>query len=284
MTRKTKYHILGPRNNWVISKTTIVTFGILLSAAFFFIIGFALYQYFHHEHAVTNLQKSYEKEAALTKKLEKSIGRLEKEVESFQKKLSEKKQILANLQTAEKVGTQQQIDSEEKTSKYLLQINDLQKTLKTKISLINSLKNQQKSNNQQILSLTSQIKELQQNLQKISSKDNNYNPAAAATEKPPLIIDQLQIAASEKMIFVQFNLKNVSKEVQSGYTSILPLSKEQQGKKIEFGKFRLFPFLIKRFRPFSKEFEKQIPPFVSIRIIVWDQEKNKLLDENYYIP
>lgn len=283
MTRKIKYHIIGPRNNWVITKTTIVTLGILLSTAFFFVIGLSIYQYLHHEREIKKLQQSHEKETSLTKRFENNIERLEKEISSLQEKLNEKKQLLTNLQTAEKVGTQKQIASEEKISNYLLQINELQKTLKKKNSLINNLKNQQKNNTQKIISLSSQIKDLQQHLQKLSSKDDSYLPIEI--NEQPLIIDQLQISSSDITVFVQFNLKNTSQEVQSGHVSIIPLSKDQLNQEIEFGEFRTFPFLIKRFRPFSKEFEQQDNlPFTAIRIIVWDQNKNTLLNENYFIP
>ncbi len=285
MLNKIKYYIIGPRRNWEIDRSTFMVGGALLSIILFALIFAPIYQYFIHEFTSASLEKAYETQKSTTQKLETNLEQLQQNLLALQKELDDKNTSLGNLQTIQTLDTKAQLATKEKVFNYQLETNNLLTNIKKKDAQIKELKEQQNKSTEQIQSLSAHISNLEKLLKEPPTKKvTDISSSLPKNNQTPLIIDQFQINSDENMISVRFNLRNTGNKAQSGYVSITPLLKEQLNKKLIFNNRDTLSFLIKRFRLFSKEFEKSEPlSFAAIRIIVWDRNKKNLLNQNFLI-
>lgn len=276
-----KYYIVGPRNNWKISRSTFIVLGLLFFAIFFSLIIFPTYQYLTSDYTIRVLEENLAVGKSTTQKLENNLGTLQKRIATLQKELDEKTISLENLQTNQKTDTQAQLASQEKVLKYQLEIKNLLSALKNKNAQLATLKGKQKKQNQQIQSLSTQLRNLETKFHKNASAN-----ASTSFQKTvqALSLEQFQTNLQQDNISVRFNLRNTGNTIQAGYISTIPLLPEQLDKKILFNSKHTISFSIKQFRSFSQEFK--VPnnrTYSAIRVIVWNKNKNELLNQNFLI-
>jgi len=285
MLNKIKYYIIGPRRNWEIDQSTFIVVSALLATIFFVLLFVPISQYFLHEATSASLQKTYETQKSTTEKLETNLEQLQQKILALQKKLDEKNTSLANLKTIQKSDTQAQLATKEKVFNYQLEANNLLTGIKKKDSQIKKLEAQQKKYSQQIQSLSAHISNLEKLFkEKPTQKTTDIASLLPKNNQTSLLIDQFQIRSDKNIIAVNFKLRNTGDKTQSGYVSIAPILKEQLNKKLGFNNSDTLSFLIRRFRPFSQEFEKSPNlSFVAIRVTVWDRNKKNLLNQNFLI-
>ncbi len=83
---------------------------------------------------------------------------------------------------------------------------------------------------------------------------------------------------------VEFKLRNTRNKAYSGRIMIAALREEELRKTISLDRKKTRPFIIKRFRSFSKEFvHSSANPYRVIAIIVWNLNHKKFLEQHYWI-
>ena len=278
---KVKYYIIGPQHHWEINRTAVIQMGVSVAVVFLALIILPFYQFFIHENITTALDDAHEIQNSLSQKLAVNSSQLQQQVFALQKELHETSDSLTTLQTTQHTNSQTQLGFQEKIFEYQLEINDLNLMIKNKDLQIKTLEDQQQKYLQDAQSLSEQLQELESQLNKYSStsatSSNNTDRA--------VFVDQLQIASDKNNFTVRFNLRNNTTEALNGYVRILPLTAEQLNQKIKFDSKNTIPFSIIRFLPFSKILQKpKQDSYIAVRIIVWEENKTILFNQNFLIP
>ena len=278
---KVKYFVISPRHHWEISSTALVQTGILIVVVYFALVILPFYQFIIHENKTSALEDAHEIQNSFSQKHAANSAQLQQQISALQKELQETSDSLTTLQTTQQSDSQTQLGKQEKFFEYRLEINDLNLIIKNKDIQIKTLENQQQKYLQDIQSLSAQLQELEKQL-------NKHSPSASASvakTDQTIFADQLHIESKMNNITVRFNLRNNENEAMKGFVSIFPLTADQLNRAITFDPKNTIPFSIHRFLPVTKILEKpkQIS-YSAIRILVWDENKTSLFNQNFQIP
>ena len=278
---KVKYYVISPQNHWEISSTSLVQTGILIVLVFLALVILPFYQFIIHENKTSALDDAYEIQNSFSQELAANSAQLQQQISALQKELQETSDSLTTLQTTQQSNSQTQLGKQEKFFEYQLEINDLNLIVKNKDIQIKTLETQQQKYLQDVQSLSAQLQELEKQL-------NKHSPSAAASvanKDKTVFADQLQIESKTNNFTVRFNLRNNKNEAVRGFVSIFPLTADQLNREIMFDPKNTIPFSINRFLPVTEILEKpkQIS-YSAIRILVWDENKTSLFNQNFQIP
>ena len=278
---KVEYYVISPRHHWEISSTSLVQTGILITMVFLALVILPFYQFIIHENITSSLDDAHEIQNSFSQKLAVNSAQLQQQISALQKELQETSDSLTRLQTTQQSNSQTQLGKQEKFFEYQLEINDLNLIIKNKDIQIKTLENQQQKYLQDVQSLSAQLQELEKQL-------NEHSPSTAdsvANKDKTVFADQLRIESKMNNFTVRFNLRNNKNEAMRGFMSIIPLAADQLNRKILFDPKNTIPFSINRFLPITKILEKpkQIS-YSAIRILVWDENKTSLFNQNFLIP
>ena len=278
---KVKYYVISPRHHWEISSTSLVQTGILIAVVFLALVILPFYQFIIHENITSSLDDAHEIQNSFSQKLAVNSAQLQQQISALQKELLETSDSLTRLQTTQQSNSQTQLGKQEKFFEYQLEINDLNLIIKNKDIQIKTLENQQQKYLQDVQSLSAQLQELEKQL-------NEHSPSTAdsvANKDKTVFADQLRIESKMNNFTVRFNLRNNKNEAMRGFMSIIPLAADQLNREILFDPKNTIPFSINRFLPITKILEKpkQIS-YSAIRILVWDENKTSLFNQNFLIP
>ncbi len=278
---KVKYYVISPQNHWEISSTSLVQTGILIVLVFLALVILPFYQFIIHENKTSALDDAHEIQNSFSQELAANSAQLQQQISALQKELQETSDSLTTLQTTQQSNSQTQLGKQEKFFEYQLEINDLNLIVKNKDIQIKTLETQQQKYLQDVQSLSAQLQELEKQL-------NKHSPSAAASvanKDKTVFADQLQIESKTNNFTVRFNLRNNKNEAVRGFVSIFPLTADQLNREIMFDPKNTIPFSINRFLPVTEILEKpkQIS-YSAIRILVWDENKTSLFNQNFQIP
>ena len=278
---KVEYYVISPRHHWEISSTSLVQTGILITVVFLALVILPFYQFIIHENITSSLDDAHEIQNSFSQKLAVNSAQLQQQISALQKELQETSDSLTRLQTTQQSNSQTQLGKQEKFFEYQLEINDLNLIIKNKDIQIKTLENQQQKYLQDVQSLSAQLQELEKQL-------NEHSPSTAdsvANKDKTVFADQLRIESKMNNFTVRFNLRNNKNEAMRGFMSIIPLAADQLNREILFDPKNTIPFSINRFLPITKILEKpkQIS-YSAIRILVWDENKTRLFNQNFLIP
>ena len=281
---ETCIYIVGPKKNWELRGGHLKAIVAFVGVVFFAMAALSAYLYIAQEYKVGNLRQLNHEEQLKAEKLQETLNQLETKYEAELEELRDKLAGQNNPFTDTNVENSTIAPVQK-------QFKELQQQLKKKIALIDDLEKQNEQYLEQINTLTQQINdlrkengELESSAEIITSKKPPISPVLVYLEgdKSPVRVDQFQFEENSDKLSIQFNLNNVTEEVQSGYIRINPLKADKKTSEIAFNSGQVSSFSIRRFRGFSKTFEK-IPDIANhvIRITVWNRNNEKLLDQYY---
>ena len=207
------------------------------------------------------------------------LERQRNEIDELNSILKQREQVVRQFQL-EKTSTQEQINNLQ------LKVRSVQQQLQSvQASLIES-----KAENEIFLSqknkLESEKNKLEQKLNlKKRSKTKKIEPVKSGKNilaSTDVSVEKLKITKKGRTVRVSYNLTNNSKKLQQGRTGIYLSSKKNLEKEIPFRLANTIPYKINRYRIISRKFTK-IKAGSFVRILIWNQKKELIIDTAYPI-
>ena len=207
------------------------------------------------------------------------LERQRNEIDELNSILKQREQVVRQFQL-EKTSTQEQINNLQ------LKVRSLQQQLQSvQASLIES-----KAENEIFLSqknkLESEKNKLEQKLNlKKRSKTKKIEPVKSGKNilaSTDVSVEKLKITKKGLTVRVSYNLTNNSKRLQQGRTGMYLSSKKNLEKEIPFRLANTIPYKINRYRIISRKFTK-IKAGSFVRILIWNQKKELIIDTAYPI-
>ena len=207
------------------------------------------------------------------------LERQRNEIDELNSILKQREQVVRQFQL-EKTSTQEQINNLQ------LKVRSVQQQLQSvQASLIES-----KAENEIFLSqknkLESEKNKLEQKLnQKKRSKTKKIEPVKSGKNilaSTAVSVEKLKITKKGRTVRVSYNLTNNSKRLQQGRTGMYLSSKKNLEKEIPFRLANTIPYKINRYRIISRKFTK-IKAGSFVRILIWNQKKELIIDTAYPI-
>ncbi len=207
------------------------------------------------------------------------LERQRNEIDELNSILKQREQVVRQFQL-EKTSTQEQINNLQ------LKVRSVQQQLQSvQASLIES-----KAENEIFLSqknkLESEKNKLEQKLNlKKRSKTKKIEPVKSGKNilaSTDVSVEKLKITKKGLTVRVSYNLTNNSKRLQQGRTGMYLSSKKNLEKEIPFRLANTIPYKINRYRIISRKFTK-IKTGSFVRILIWNQKKELIIDTAYPI-
>ena len=207
------------------------------------------------------------------------LERQRNEIDELNSILKQREQVVRQFQL-EKTSTQEQINNLQ------LKVRSVQQQLQSvQASLIES-----KAENEIFLSqknkLESEKNKLEQKLSlKKRSKTKKIEPVKSGKNilaSTDVSVEKLKITKKGRTVRVSYNLTNNSKRLQQGRTGMYLSSKKNLEKAIPFRLANTIPYKINRYRIISRKFTK-IKAGSFVRILIWNQKKELIIDTAYPI-
>ncbi len=207
------------------------------------------------------------------------LERQRNEIDELNSILKQREQVVRQFQL-EKTSTQEQINNLQ------LKVRSVQQQLQSvQASLIES-----KAENEIFLSqknkLESEKNKLEQKLNlKKRSKTKKIEPVKSGKNilaSTDVSVEKLKITKKGLTVRVSYNLTNNSKRLQQGRTGMYLSSKKNLEKEIPFRLANTIPYKINRYRIISRKFTK-IKAGSFVRILIWNQKKELIIDTAYPI-
>ena len=207
------------------------------------------------------------------------LERQRNEIDELNSILKQREQVVRQFQL-EKTSTQEQINNLQ------LKVRSVQQQLQSvQASLIES-----KAENEIFLSqknkLESEKNKLEQKLNlKKPSKTKKIEPVKSGKNilaSTDVSVEKLKITKKGLTVRVSYNLTNNSKRLQQGRTGMYLSSKKNLEKEIPFRLANTIPYKINRYRIISRKFTK-IKAGSFVRILIWNQKKELIIDTAYPI-
>ena len=207
------------------------------------------------------------------------LERQRNEIDELNSILKQREQVVRQFQL-EKTSTQEQINNLQ------LKVRSLQQQLQSvQASLIES-----KAENEIFLSqknkLESEKNKLEQKLNlKKRSETKKIEPVKSGKNilaSTDVSVEKLKITKKGLTVRVSYNLTNNSKRLQQGRTGMYLSSKKNLEKEIPFRLANTIPYKINRYRIISRKFTK-IKAGSFVRILIWNQKKELIIDTAYPI-
>ena len=200
------------------------------------------------------------------------------EINELNSILKQREQVVRQFQL-EKTSTQEQINNLQ------LKVRSLQQQLlNAQASLTESI-----AENEIVLA---KITELEAEKNKLELKVNKRVRAKAIapvkkqnskiSANSGITVEKLKIKRVKGTVSVSYNLTNKSNRLQLGRTGMYLSSKKNLEKDIPFRLESSIPYKIKRYRIISRKFSK-VKPGSFVRILIWNNKKELIIDNAYSI-
>ena len=200
------------------------------------------------------------------------------EINELNSILKQREQVVRQFQL-EKTSTQEQINNLQ------LKVRSLQQQLlNAQASLTESI-----AENEIVLA---KITELEAEKNKLELKVNKRVRAKAIapvkkqnskiSANSGITVEKLKINRVKGTVSVSYNLTNKSNRLQLGRTGMYLSSKKNLEKDIPFRLESSIPYKIKRYRIISRKFSK-VKPGSFVRILIWNNKKELIIDNAYSI-
>ena len=280
-----KFLFVGPKSSWKISRTRLVVLCAFASGLLALLIAISIFQFFSYHTLVAELRINYENQMTTNQQLRSNLKELEEEQLVLERQVDQKKFLLAVTKKPDSIIKKEDETALQTKEKELLQeITDLQNTLNARANRIVELEAQNKQSQSAIQELFQKIPLVKR--QVLSQSTTTPFASIPSQTIPPLdlMIDQFRMTVKKKSIEVQFNIRNTGNKTQAGFVIVRALRQEELGEEIPFNRSQSMRFVIKRYRPFSKTFKQtSTNPYIALRLIVWDLNENRLLEEHYAV-
>lgn len=158
MFQNIKYYIIGPTDDWSITRRTFYIFSISISTIFLLLIFASLFQFFRFQYTSGILNKNLQNQQVKADNLQSTLKQLREKVENKSEQLSQ----LGNIQNQQK---NEKIISQKDVDEYKIKIKEYKIKLEKQNAKIQTLDQQQKKYENMIKNLNRQLKTLEQNLQ-----------------------------------------------------------------------------------------------------------------------
>tara|TARA_Y100001970_G_C14092079_1_gene780595 strand:- start:57 stop:995 length:939 start_codon:yes stop_codon:yes gene_type:complete len=208
------------------------------------------------------------------------LERQRRELAELNSILEQREQVVYQFQN-EKKSTQEQINIlQQKVISLEQELTDTKNSLNESIS-------ENKKVEEKLLSLSREKNKLE-NKQKKQRKIASTKVTAIKKRKsknlPASIvsIEKLKITYKNGFLSVNYNLTNKTNRLQLGRTGMYLSSKKNLEKDIPFRLKTSIPYKIKRYRIISRKFSK-VKPGSYLRILIWNNKKQLLIDNAYPI-
>ena len=206
------------------------------------------------------------------------LERQRNEINELNSILTQREQVVRQFQL-EKTSTQEQINNLQ------LKVRSLQQQLlSAQASLTESI-----AENETVLA---KITELEAENNKLKLKINKRVPATTIapvkkqnskiSANSDISVEKLKINRKNSTVSVSYNLTNKSNRLQLGRTGMYLSSKKNLEKDIPFRLESSIPYKIKRYRIISRKFSK-VKPGSFVRILIWNNKKELIIDNAYSI-
>ena len=286
---KETFYFVGPKTNWKFSRDQLVALAIFSVGIFLAIIGITTYQHFFYQSLFAKLQQQIKEQSIKNQELERNSKELEQQHIVFEQQIDQKKFLLSLAQKVSPSDKQKDATLQEKEETFLKEILAKKKILEDQTAQIENLKSQSRQSLRKVRFLKKKAQDLEKQLEaqkeQLPERPTTVPPTTIPSrlvQPVGLMIDQFIMTAKDNSISIQFNLRNISDEVHSGYIMILALREEELDQTILLDPDTTETFTIRRFRSFSKDFvQTPTTPYIAISLIVWDRNHKKLLEQHY---
>jgi len=208
------------------------------------------------------------------------LERQRRELAELNSILAQREQVIYQFQN-EKKSTQEQINNLQ------LKVRSLEQELQnTKNSLTESI-SENKKIQEQFVTLEKEKKKKKKKKKKrkkiASTKVTTVKKIKSKTLVDSVIsVEKLKIKYKNGFLSVNYNLTNKTNRLQLGRTGMYLSSKKNLEKNIPFRLQTSIPYKIKRYRIISRKFSK-VKPGSYLRILIWNNKKELLIDNAYPI-
>ena len=206
------------------------------------------------------------------------LERQRREISELNSILAQREQVVLQFQN-EKKSTQDQIGTLQ------LKVTTLEKELEnTKKSLDESI-SENKNIQENFLKINKEKNELKQKQNKnvASTKVKAIKKRKSKNLVESIVsIEKLKIKYKNGFLSVNYNLTNKTNRLQMGRTGMYLSSKKNLENNIPFRLKTSIPYKIKRYRIISRKFSK-VKPGSYLRILIWNNKKQLLIDNAYPI-
>jgi len=206
------------------------------------------------------------------------LERQRRELAELNSILAQREQVIYQFQN-EKKSTQEQINNLQ------LKVRSLEQELQnTKNSLMESISENKKIQEQFVTLEKEKKKKKKKKRKKIAStKVTTVKKVKSKTLVDSVIsVEKLKIKYKNGFLSVNYNLTNKTNRLQLGRTGMYLSSKKNLEKNIPFRLQTSIPYKIKRYRIISRKFSK-VKPGSYLRILIWNNKKELLIDNAYPI-
>ena len=278
------YLFIGPKHSWKISRLRLVifvTFTILLLSL---LVGISIFQFFSYRTVVAKMQNNYEKQIKTNEQLSSDLRQLEDEHLYLERRVDQKKFLLAVTEHPNSFEKEDKTDLQVKEAEFVREIAELQNTLNARDDRIANLKVQNLQSYTTVQTLFQKISDVKKQVLSQSASTSVVSIPFQIVTPLELMVDQFRMTVKSNSIQVQFNIRNTGKKTQSGFVIVRALRENEVGEEIPFKRSESMRFVIRRFRPFSISFkQKSTDPFVALRVIIWDSNEKRLLEDQYVV-
>ena len=206
------------------------------------------------------------------------LERQRNEINELNSILTQREQVVRQFQL-EKTSTQEQINNLQ------LKVRSLQQQLlNSQASLTESI-----AENEIVLAKKTEL-EAEKNKLELKINKRVRAKAIAPVKKQNskisansvITVEKLKINRKNGTVSVSYNLTNKSNRLQLGRTGMYLSSKKNLEKDIPFRLESSIPYKIKRYRIISRKFSK-VKPGSFVRILIWNNKKELIIDNAYSI-
>ncbi len=206
------------------------------------------------------------------------LERQRNEINELNSILTQREQVVRQFQL-EKTSTQEQINNLQ------LKVRSLQQQLlNSQASLTESI-----AENEIVLAKKTEL-EAEKNKLELKINKRVRAKAIAPVKKQNskisansvITVEKLKINRKNSTVSVSYNLTNKSNRLQLGRTGMYLSSKKNLEKDIPFRLESSIPYRIKRYRIISRKFSK-VKPGSFVRILIWNNKKELIIDNAYSI-
>ena len=206
------------------------------------------------------------------------LERQRNEINELNSILKQREQVVRQFQL-EKTSTQEQINNLQ------LKVRSLQQQLlNSQASLTESI-----AENEIVLAKKTEL-EAEKNKLELKINKRVRAKAIAPVKKQNskisansvITVEKLKINRKNSTVSVSYNLTNKSNRLQLGRTGMYLSSKKNLEKDIPFRLESSIPYRIKRYRIISRKFSK-VKPGSFVRILIWNNKKELIIDNAYSI-
>jgi hypothetical protein len=206
------------------------------------------------------------------------LERQRNEINELNSILTQREQVVRQFQL-EKTSTQEQINNLQ------LKVRSLQQQLlNSQASLTESI-----AENEIVLAKKTEL-EAEKNKLELKINKRVRAKAIAPVKKQNskisansvITVEKLKINRKNGTVSVSYNLTNKSNRLQLGRTGMYLSSKKNLEKDIPFRLESSIPYRIKRYRIISRKFSK-VKPGSFVRILIWNNKKELIIDNAYSI-